>query len=189
MGVTHHGSVNCLYTVVTHVQRRQVFPHRDENCNSTVRLRPLWFPLRQLARLWDQDGLEAEHNARLNAKDRKLTGKMQQRSSQRDTTIMVSVDWWMLSVARLDLRDDKPWICWELHSLSWGPKQRDKQTWHQVRSKNKILNLNLQWLTSICSKDLKIDRSNGRALSRMLLVPTGPLEPHIWPAQGKKREG
>lgn len=46
---------------------------------------------------------------------------------------------------------------------------------------------NVQWLTSICSKDLKMDRSNGRALSRMLLVPTGPLEPHIWPTQGREK--
>lgn len=57
MGVTHHRSVNGLDAVVTHIQRCQVFPHGDENCNSTVRLHPLRFPLRQLACLRDQDGL------------------------------------------------------------------------------------------------------------------------------------
>lgn len=45
----------------------------------------------------------------------------------------------------------------------------------------------MQTLTSICSKDLNTDRSKGRALSWILLVPTGPLEPHIYRDQQRKK--
>lgn len=58
-------------------------------------------------------------------------------SKESDNTIIVSVEWQMLRVTRLGRRDDKPWICWELHSLSWGQKQRKRKMWREVRIKNK----------------------------------------------------
>lgn len=125
VGASHHWTVYGADAVVAHVQCCQVSPHRNESRDRTARLRPLSLPLWELARLRDQDGLEA---------DTKMTGpvarhaptQILQPSTQSEVTIIVSVDRWILRVARLDLRDDTPSICWELHSLIWGQRDRQK---------------------------------------------------------------
>lgn len=125
VGASHHWTVYGADAVVAHVQCCQVSPHRNESRDRTAGLRPLSLPLWELARLRDQDGLEA---------DTKMTGpvarhartQILQPSTQSEVTIIVSVDRWILRVARLDLRDDRPSICWELHSLIWGQMDRQK---------------------------------------------------------------
>lgn len=50
-------------------------------------------------------------------------------NSVQTSTIIVSVQWWMLRVARLDRREAKPWICWELQSLIWNQTERQTIPW------------------------------------------------------------
>lgn len=125
VGAPHHWTVYGADAVVAHVQRCQVSPHRDESRDRTAGLRPLSLPLWELARLRDQDGLEADTKMTRPAARHARTQTLQP-STQSEVTIIVSVDRWMLRVARLDLRDDRPSICWELHSLIWGQRNRQK---------------------------------------------------------------
>lgn len=74
-------------------------------------------------------------------------------------TIIVSVEWWILRVARLDLRDDTPWICWELHSLIWEQKERQTlltEFWQILgkflKSQNKISIVSINTVIGIYSR-------------------------------------
>lgn len=60
VGVPHHWTVYGADAVVAHVQCCQVSPHGNESRDRTAGLRPLSLPLWELARLRDQDGLEAD---------------------------------------------------------------------------------------------------------------------------------
>lgn len=57
--VSHHRSVDGVDAVVTHVQRGQVPPQRNDSCDRAARLRSLCLPLRDLTCLWDKNWLEA----------------------------------------------------------------------------------------------------------------------------------
>jgi len=59
---SHHRVVDGGDAVVAHVQRGQASPQGDDGGDGTARLRPLGLPLGALARLRDQDRLEAAGN-------------------------------------------------------------------------------------------------------------------------------
>lgn len=54
----------------------------------------------------------------------------------------------------------------------------DVEVWKDLAVQTKTISRQNR-KTSICSRDLKTDRSKGRLVSWMLLVPTEPLLPEI----------
>lgn len=108
---SHHRSVDGADAVVAHVQRGQVSPHGNDSCDRAARLRPFRLPLGELARLRDQDRLNVARTR--HAKLVHGTHDMHEHvycsgACSLNCTIIVSVEWWILRVARLDLRDDRP---------------------------------------------------------------------------------
>lgn len=124
--VSHHWAVDATDAVVTHVQRGEISPHRDDSGDRTPRLHPLRLPLRELTRLWDEDRLRRHINETRQYQYSATHNSNTQTCTVFDLkcTIIDSVERWMLIVTKLDLREDKPRICWELHSVIWRKTQQ-----------------------------------------------------------------
>lgn len=125
--VSHHWAVDGTDAVVAHVQRGQVTPQRNNSCDWTARLCTLRFPLWEFAWFWNQDRLKNKVSITtyISTEQTMYSLNVNMWYVIIKFTIIVSVVRWILIVARLDLRDDKPCICWELHSLIWRNTKTD----------------------------------------------------------------
>lgn len=173
----HHWAVDGTDAVVAHVQCGQISPHRNKSCDWTTRLCTLRFPLWEFAWFRHQDRLKRHHDTRqyrthvvqptqeYYSKSCKVhhhsfcsavdTHSRQTRPQRRQTLNL-------LRAAFTDLKTQKRKVTFPFFSEEF---KRNLTT--------------LETPTSICSRDLKTDRSKGRLLSWMLLVPTEPLVPEI----------
>lgn len=90
---------------------------------------------------------------------------------------MLLKEWWGCSLRTVWLYTNQKQFSTHLNLVFY--------MWIDKSISRRVRQIHRQTVTSICNSDLKTDRSKGRLLSWILLVPTGPLVPEIWPTETK----